>query len=151
MLLFDTNVLVHAANRDSAWHLPCRERLEEARRDPSPAFLTWGVCDEFRRVTTPPWVLGSPWRAQAAYRFVAELLAAPGFDLLVATSRHAAVFAQTLSGLPGLRGNVLHDMHTAVLMREHGISRIRARDADFGRFSFLTVVDPLAQAGRSCR
>ena len=40
VLLFDTNVLVYAANRDSSLHRPCRQRLGEARRDPSPAFLT---------------------------------------------------------------------------------------------------------------
>jgi predicted nucleic acid-binding protein len=37
----------------------------------------------------------------------------------------------------------VHDLHTAVLMREHGISRIVTRDADFRRFRFLDVVDPL--------
>jgi len=46
VLLFDTNVLVYAANRDSPLHLPCRRRLAEARRDPTPAYLTWSVCYE---------------------------------------------------------------------------------------------------------
>ena len=31
----------------------------------------------------------------------------------------------------------------AVLMREHGVSRICTRDTDFHRFPFLSVVDPL--------
>ena len=53
MLLFDTNVLVSAANKDSSFHLPCRQWLAEVRRTPSPAFLTWSVCYEFLRVTTP--------------------------------------------------------------------------------------------------
>lgn len=26
--------------------------------------------------------------------------------------------------MPELRGNVLHDVHTAILMREHGIHRV---------------------------
>ena len=65
---------------------------------------------------------------------------------MVATPRHAAVLAQTLSELPELHGNVLHDVHTAVLMREHGVSRICTRDSGFGRFPFLTVVDPLDPA-----
>ena len=37
----------------------------------------------------------------------------------------------------------VHDAHTAILMREHGIRRIRTRDMDFHRFGFLEVVDPL--------
>ena len=62
--------------------------------------------------------------------------------MLVATERHSAVLADTLSRLPDLRGNVMHDVHTAVLMREHRISRICTRDNDFRRFPFLTIVDP---------
>lgn len=143
MLLFDTNILVYAANRDSVWHLSCRQRLEDALLGPSPVFLTWSICYEFLRVTTHPRVLQSPWGSWDTLRYVSDLLASPGFEVLTATPRHAAVLAQTLSELPELRGNLVHDLHTAVLMREHGVSRICTRDADFRRFPFLTVVDPL--------
>ena len=40
-------------------------------------------------------------------------------------------------------GNLIHDFHTAVLMREHGLSRIYTRDTDFHRFPFLQPIDPL--------
>ena len=46
--------------------------------------------------------------------------------------------------LPDLRGNLLHDAHTAILMREHGVRTIYTLDADFRRFTFLDVVDPFA-------
>ena len=64
--------------------------------------------------------------------------------LLPGTGRHAEVAAQTLQEVPAMRGNLLHDAHTAILMREHGIRRIYTRDTDFHRFPFLEVVDPLA-------
>ena len=51
--------------------------------------------------------------------------------------------AVDLADVPEARGNLLHDLHTAVLMREHGVSRIVTRDRDFHRFGFLDVVDPL--------
>ena len=117
VLVFDTNVLVHAANQDSALHLACRQRLEQARRDPSPAFVTWSICYEFLRVSTHPRALQSPWDARDAGRLLSTVLASPGFELLVATPRHAAVLEQTLSELPDLRGNVMHDLHTVVLSR----------------------------------
>lgn len=145
MLLFDTNVLVYAANRDSPFHLPCRRRLADARRGPSPVFLTWSICYEFLRVTTHVRALQSPWHTRDAYRFVTDLLASTGFEMLVATPRHAAVLEQTIFEIPDLGGNMMHDVHTAVLMREHGISRICTRDADFLRFPFLTVLDPLGE------
>lgn len=100
MFVFDTNVLVYAANRDSKLH-------------------------------------GA---------FIAGLLDSTGFQMLVAGPRHGAVLAETLSELPHLRGSVMHDLHIAVLMREHGLSRICTRDSDFRRFPFLTVVDPAGPA-----
>ena len=69
------------------------------------------------------------------------LLASPGLAVLVATQRHADVAAQVLGELPHLAGNILHDAHTAILMREHGIRRICTRDTDFTQFPFLEVID----------
>jgi len=102
------------------------------------------VCYEFLRVATHQQVMPSPWRTAEAWRFLSDLLHSPGVDLLTATPRHAAVLARTVEELPEIRGNQMHDLHTAVLMREHGVSRICTRDAGFRRFPFLTVVDPVA-------
>ena len=136
-------MLVYAVNGDSEFHLAGRQRLEEARREPSPTFLTWSICYEFLRVCTHPRVLPSPKQTLEAERFLSELLESPGIHVLTATPRHAAVLARTVEELPEIRGNQLHDLHTAVLMREHGVSRICTRDAGFRRFSFLTVIDPV--------
>ena len=57
--------------------------------------------------------------------------------------RHEAILADTIATVPGISGSLFHDVHTAVLMREHGIRRIVTRDAGFRRFTFLEVVDPL--------
>ena len=142
MLVFDTNVLVHATDTDSEFHLPCRRRLDDARLDPSPTFLTWSICYEFLRVTTHSRVLQSPLPTAAAWRLLGDLLKSPGMDILTATPRHAAVLERTIEEFPDVRGNPIHDLHIAVLMREHGISRICTRDADFRRFPFLSVIDP---------
>lgn len=144
MLVLDTNVLVHATDTDAEFHLPCRHRLDEACRGPSPTFLTWSICYEFLRVTTHSRVLRSPLGAADAWRILAELLQSPGIDLLTATPRHAAILERTIEELPDVRSNRMHDLHTAVLMREHGVSRICTRDADFRRFPFLSVIDPVA-------
>lgn len=50
---------------------------------------------------------------------------------------------KVLTEIPLLRGNLMHDAHTAILMREHGIRQIYTRDSDFHRFPFIDVVDPL--------
>lgn len=42
-----------------------------------------------------------------------------------------------------MTGNLRHDVHTAVLMREHGVRKIVTRDLHLHRFLFLQVDDPL--------
>ncbi|MFW6088355.1 MAG: hypothetical protein ACODAB_01300 [Gemmatimonadota bacterium] len=64
--------------------------------------------------------------------------------MLRPTDRHAAVMREVISRVPYARGNLIHDLHTAVLMREHGVGSIRTRDSDFHRFEFVEVVDPVA-------
>lgn len=143
MFVVDTNVLLYAADADAEGHSTCREKLERWRQQPSPWFLSWPICYEFLRVSTHPRVFREPWSAGEARSFLAALFASPGQTFLKPTERHPAVLRQTLDELADLRGNLMHDLHTAVLMREHGISRIVTRDTDFHRFPFLTVVDPL--------
>ena len=142
-MVFDTDVLIYASDEDSEFHDLCLQRLEEARRDSFPNFLTWNICYEFLRGVTHRGAVRSAWSPQDSWRFIETLLASPGFELLQPTERHAAVLGQTLSELPDVRGGLVRNLQTAVLMREHGVSRICTRDTDFHRFPFLTVLDPL--------
>ncbi|MBX3027159.1 PIN domain-containing protein [bacterium] len=143
MLLADTNVLVYAANRGMPEHARCRALLDGWRAAPTPWCLTWGILYEFLRVVTHRRVFARPWTAAEGWRFVEALLASPSLHILSETSRHAALVLQTMADVPLLSGNLLHDAHTAVLMREHGIRTIYTRDTDFHRFPFLEVIDPL--------
>lgn len=146
MLVVDTNVLIYAADADSQFHTPCRDWLNGQRARPDAWYTTWPILYEFLRVTTHPRVMRRPWTLPAAWEFVKALLVAPGLAVLVPTQRHADVAAEVISELPHLAGNLLHDTHTAILMREHGIRQICTRDTDFHRFPFLQVIDPLPLA-----
>lgn len=142
--LVDTNVLVHAADPDSDFHSRCAHHLETWRRQATPWYLSWPICYEFLRVCTHPRVFRQPRSITVAWRFLQEVLAAPSAQVLLPTARHSAVFGQVIAEVPQMRGNILHDAHTAVLMREHGIKEIYTRDMDFHRFAFLRVLDPTA-------
>ena len=122
--IFDTNVLLYAADQDSEYHEPCRRLIEDARRSPSPAFLTWNICYEFLRASTHRWVFRSPWSPTEARGFVAALVGAPGITLLLPTRRHAAVLEDDVHCRP-----------------ESWLARLRGSGAGGGRC--LT-------AGRSC-
>jgi hypothetical protein len=142
--LVDTNVLVYAANVESPFHTACRKWLERQRGRPDAWYTTWPILYEFLRVSTHPRVLPRPWTATAAWSFVTALLASPGLGLLAPTERHADVADEVIAEYPHLSGNLFHDAHTAILLREHGVRFICTRDADFSRFDFLEVIDPVA-------
>ncbi len=143
MLLVDTNVLIYAADADSPFHGACHAWLENQRARAEAWYTTWPILYEFLRVTTHPRVMRRPWTTAAAWNFVAVLLASPGLRLLVNTELHAEVAGQVFMELPHLAGNLLHDAHTAILMREHGIRQICTRDMDFHQFPFVEIVDPI--------
>jgi uncharacterized protein len=146
VFVVDTNILVYAADRASPFHEGCAASVETWRSQTGAWFLTWGIVYEFLRVTTHPRVMRVPWTVEQAWGFIHALRASPGLGMLVPTDRHAAVLAETVTTMPWLAGNILHDTHTAVLMREHGIGRIYTRDADFHRFDFLEALDPVARS-----
>ena len=142
MMVFDTNVLIYAVRDDSEFHETCQQQVAAASVIEGSGLLTWNICYEFFRVVTHPQVSTQPWSLEEARRYVAELLATPGFSLLFPTIEHMSVLAQTIAELPDVRGNRVHDLHTAVLMREHGITQICTLDGEFRRFPFLEIIDP---------
>jgi toxin-antitoxin system PIN domain toxin len=144
VFIVDTNVLVYAADEDSSFHTRCAGLLEGWRRQPSAWYFTWGILYEFLRVTTHPRVFRNPWSVARAWSFVESLLASPSLGILAYTERHAPVAAQIFGEIPTLSGNLVYDVQTAVLMREHGIRRIYTRDTDFHRFPFIEPIDPIA-------
>jgi hypothetical protein len=104
---------------------------------------------EFLRVATHPRVFRRPLAAVQAWSFMQAVLSSPTVVPLVETEQHQRVCAEVLAELPDLAGNLVFDAHIAILMREHGIGTIYTRDADFHRFPFLKVVDPIRGSGRA--
>ena len=145
MLVIDTNVLVYAADEKAPEHSRCRLLLQSMREQASPCYVTWRILYEFMRVATHPNVFHNPFAPHDAWSFVTRLLESPGVGLLAETSRHAAVAKEVFEIVPGIRANLFFDAHTAIVMREHGITRIITRDTDFFRFPFLEVIDPLRE------
>jgi toxin-antitoxin system PIN domain toxin len=143
VFVVDTNLLLYAVNPDSADHARSRELVEEWRREDRLWFVTWGIMYEFLRVSTHPGVFPEPLKLTQAREWIALLLTSPSAGVLVATERHLDVLTELARLHPRLRGNIIHDLHTAALMKEHGITEIRTADADFHQFNFLNVVNPL--------
>ena len=75
--------------------------------------------------------------------FLDPILASDVVTVLGPTPRHEALLRSTIQEVGRPAGNLFHDLHTAVTMREHGVSEIMTADADFRKSPFLTVTDPV--------
>jgi toxin-antitoxin system PIN domain toxin len=143
VFVVDTNILLFAVNTDSADHERARALVEEWRAGERPWFLTWGIVYEFLRVSTHRSVFPEPLDLAASREWIELVLASPVAGVLVETERHADVLGEVADLHPRAAGNLVHDLHTATLMREHGVTEIRTADTDFHQFRFLRVVNPL--------
>ena len=143
MFLVDTNILLHAANGGSAQHAKARAFLEGHLRSRTPWATTWPILYEFLRVSTHSRVFPKPLKPRQALAYVEHFTGLDEVTILAATNRHAMALAKTVDELAHPGGNLFHDIHTAVLMREHGIPEIVTTDTDFLQFRFLKVLNPL--------
>ena len=88
------------------------------------------------------WPIAKRLRASEAVKFLDALLSVPNFRVLGATDSHWSSLRALVSELGQPSGNFFFDVHTAALMREHGIRRIASADKDFAKFSSLEVINP---------
>ncbi len=102
-----------------------------------------GHCLRVSPGDDPSAVFTTPWSLLQSWKFLQAITASPGLGILVPTERHELVAADVFGELPHLRGNLVHDAATAILLREHGIKTIHTRDTDFHQFPFLDTVDPI--------
>lgn len=143
MFVVDTNILIYSIDSNYNEHKACRNLLYNLINEITPWYTTWGILYEFIRVTTHHKVFERPLTIKKALNFIQVLLDSPGLRVLVETDKHTELLSQTLKEVKDIRGNLIHDAHIAILMREHGLKRIYTRDMDFNLFPFLEAIDPL--------
>ena len=139
MFLVDTNILLHAVNSDSPCHETDRGSLEAFINGPEQWCLTWGIIYEYLRVATHPRVFKRPLNFDNAYGFITPAIQAENCRILSETGEHQNVLEQSRKQTHRLCGNLLHDLHIAVIMREHGVKEIVTRDQDFKAFSWVCI------------
>jgi uncharacterized protein len=142
-LVIDTNILLYAANRGCPEHEFCRDYLRGIVEIGDTCFVPENVIYEFLRVATHPRVFPHSLRASEAVSFLDALLSVRNFRVLGATERHWSSLRSLVTELGEPSGNFFFDVHTAALMREHGIRRIASADNDFVKFSGLEIVNPV--------
>jgi toxin-antitoxin system PIN domain toxin len=143
VLLIDTNIFLHSANTASPQHAKAQAFLQNLLRARTPWATTWPILYEFLRVSTHARVFPKPLKAKQALAYVHQIASLEEVVILAPAARHLDALMATVAELSHPAGNLFHDIHTAVLMRAHGVPEIATADTDFLQFRFLKVVNPL--------
>ena len=139
MVLIDTNILLHAVNAESADHTRCLIALEALVNDSENWILTWGIIYEFMRVATHPRIFPNPLTLEQAHEYVEEWLSSDSCSVISESDHHLQVLRESRETVGRLAGNIIHDLHHAVLMREHGLVDIATLDRDFRTFPWIEL------------
>jgi hypothetical protein len=138
----DTNILLYASNQESPHCEKAKQFMENRGNDPDLLCLTWGVLMGYQRIATHPLIFRNPMTPQEAWGNVESLLALSRCRVIGEQEGFAGEYAR-ISCQAGVKGNLVPDAHLAVILRQHGVSRIYTADADFRKFEFLQVINPL--------
>ena len=141
--LVDTNILLYYLNSAAPEHKKAKAFLDSLIEDRVSFSLSWNIIYEFLRVATHPQIFPRPLSASQASHFMQTLLGIPGVSILSHAGDHMDNLVKLLHELHSPAGNLFHDIHTVVLMRENGLHEIITADADFLRFKNLKVINPI--------
>jgi len=106
------------------------------------AVLSWTTLMTYVRIATHPRIFADPLTPDEDLSNVASLIGLPRTRLLVEEDGFLDAYREVTGSL-SIRGNLVLDAHLAALLRQHGVSVLYTSDADFRRFGFLDVRNPL--------
>lgn len=143
MIIPDINLLLYASITAFPEHRAARRWLEELMNGDEEIGLAAPVVFGFIRIVTNSRVFHPPLSIDDATLRVSQWLARPHVHLLTPGPRHLEL-AFALLRKTGAAGGLTTDTQLAALAIEYQ-AELHSNDTDFGRFSQLRWVDPLAR------
>ncbi|MBI4867429.1 MAG: PIN domain-containing protein [Candidatus Wallbacteria bacterium] len=144
-MMVDTSILVHAANRQSTSQQAARRFLAGLTDGKKPWFLTWPIQYEFLRLVSGGGVFYEPMRSEEALEFLAALHRSASLKIVQETPAHATVLAELFKANPEIKDETFRVLHTACLMKEHGIAEVASGTGEYRRFPGIKVIHALAR------
>lgn len=139
----DTNILVYAHRRDSAFHASAARRLAELANGAGSWAIPWPCLYEFVAITTHPRIYTPPTPLSAALDQVDAWIESPTLTLLTEDDQHHWSLLRALLSSSLTVGPRVHDARIAALCITHRITALWSADRDFSRFPQLRVTNPL--------
>lgn len=141
MIALDTNLLVYAHRRDSAWHAQARDAIRELAEGRAPWAIPWPCLHEFLAIVTHPRIYKPPSPLAIATDQVGAWLESPTLVRLAENDSYWDALKTCLAH-SRVVGPQIHDARIAALCIAHGVREFWTHDRDFGRFPSLTVKNP---------
>jgi len=138
----DSNILVYAHRRDSAFHKPAHESLRSLAEGQASWAIPWPCLYEFYAVVTHPRIYAPPTTPAAARAQIGAWLASPSLLLLHEGEGFWETLEPVLSS-SSVAGAAVHDARIAALCLRHGIKTLLSADRDFSRFPSLSLTNPV--------
>lgn len=142
MVAIDTNVLVHAHQRESELHQRAKELLVAMAE----GVIPWGIClhsfIEFYGVATNPKLWRLPSTPDQALDQIAAWRESPSLRVLSDDVTMLPVWADLLR-VGNIRGGKVRDARIASCCLINGVDTLFTVDRDFSRFPALRTRNPL--------
>jgi toxin-antitoxin system PIN domain toxin len=142
VIAVDTNLLVYAHRGEMPFHAQAARCLRGLAESPSAWAIPWPCLHEFFGVVTNPRIYATPSTSAQAIAQVDVWHESPGFIALHESTRHWATVRRLITR-GRVRGPMVHDARIAAICIDHDVSEFWSADRDFGRFTDLTVRNPL--------
>lgn len=139
----DVNLLLYGSDQSSPHCAAAQTFLQEKLSDPDILYLAWLTAMAYLRMATHSSIFCAPLTPAEALSNLRNLIAHPRVRTLSEKEGFLSAYAEVTADFP-VRANLVPDAHLATILRQHGIGTIYTNDADFKKFDFLRVINPLA-------
>jgi uncharacterized protein len=138
----DVNILLYASDAASPHWDRATKFLDQCASGTELCCLAWPTIMGYLRMSTHPAIFSAPLKPAEAVRNISALLDLAHVRVLPEDDGFWNVYRKATEGL-SVRGNMVPDAHLAALLRQHDVKTLYTNDADFRRFAFLDVRNPL--------
>jgi uncharacterized protein len=138
----DANILIYAANGDSRFHDSARAFLSSVVLGGEQIFLCWEVLHAYFRLTTSGYASQSPMTFEEGRTAIRPLLESRQLTMLSPSKVSLELLAGHTERIK-MNGNLFTDAVIASQLEANGIKTIYTNDADFAKFPYLKVKNPL--------
>ena len=143
MIAVDTNVLVYAHRRDSAFHTDAAGAVRSLAEGRANWAIPWPCVHEFLAIVTHPRIYSPPTPISGAVEQVSVWLDSPSLVVLDESGDYWRLLSSMVTSAR-ISGPKVHDARIAAICVANGVRTLWSADRDFGRFP-IEVRNPVVE------